>query len=165
MRSIIALFLMLFLGACAVTQNSIIYGDGSKPIKLSRTMSSRLAQEQLQQINVIRDRQGLSPLIISKPLIKAAEIHAKDMSFQQRPWHFGSDGSSPLERVQRAKYTGHFRGENIAETFEGANYTLRAWLTEKMTSARILDPDAREFGLGFYQERGGKIWWVQLFGA
>ena len=37
------------------------------------------------------------------------------MSAQNRPWHFGSDGSSPLVRVQRAGYRGKLLGELISE--------------------------------------------------
>ena len=44
---------------------------------------------------------------------------------QNRPWHFGSDGSSPLERIKRAGYTGKLLGENISESFETELQTLK----------------------------------------
>jgi uncharacterized protein YkwD len=49
------------------------------------------------------------------------------MSVQNRPWHFGSDGSSPLDRARRAGYTGTLLGELISETFESEVETLAAW--------------------------------------
>jgi hypothetical protein len=45
-----------------------------------------------------------------------AATHAHDMSVQNRPWHFGSGGSSPIDRAKRAGYTGTVLGKNIAET-------------------------------------------------
>ena len=49
---------------------------------------------------------------------RSRQGHARDMAAQNRAWHFGSDGSSPLDRVRRQGYTGKLIGENISETYE-----------------------------------------------
>ena len=56
------------------------------------------------------------------------------MARQNRPWHFGSDGSSPLDRVKRAGYPGMMLGENISETYETELETLSAWMQVGDTS-------------------------------
>jgi uncharacterized protein YkwD len=87
------------------------------------------------------------------------------MAVQNRPWHFGSDGSSPLDRVGRVGYTGRLVGENISETFETELETLSAWMSEPSTREIIMDPQARELGFAWFQEPTGKIWWTMVTGA
>jgi len=84
---------------------------------------------------------------------------------QNRPWHFGSDGSSPLDRVARSGYTGQLVGENISETYEDETATLAAWMDLPETRETILSPRARNLGLSWFQERNGKIWWTMITGT
>jgi len=87
------------------------------------------------------------------------------MAVQNRPWHFGSDGSSPIDRVRRAGYPGMMLGENISETFETELETLSAWMGDPTTAAVVLDPNARDLGFAWYQEPGGKLWWTMVTGG
>ena len=87
------------------------------------------------------------------------------MSLQNRPWHFGSDGSSPLVRVQRVGYPGRLVGENISETYQTELETLSAWMQQPDTRAVIMEPAARELGFSWFQEDNGKIWWTMVTGA
>ena len=87
------------------------------------------------------------------------------MSIQNRPWHFGSDGSSPLDRVARVGYEKVFLGETISETYESEITTLTAWINNENTRDVILDPRANELGFAWYQERNGKIWWAMVLGG
>ena len=64
------------------------------------------------------------------------------MSVQNRPWHFGSDGSSPIDRVRRVGYDGRLVGETISETYETELETLAAWMDEENTRRLILAPEA-----------------------
>ena len=95
----------------------------------------------------------------------AAETHARDMSVQNRPWHFGSDGSSPLVRAQRSGFTGRLLGENISETYETELETLSSWMAQPDTRVVIMEPSATRLGFSWYQEPGGKIWWTMMTGA
>ena len=87
------------------------------------------------------------------------------MQVQNRPWHFGSDGSAPLDRVRRPGYPGTMLGENISETFENEVETLAAWLGQEDTRAVIMDPGAKNLGFAWFQEPSGKIWWTLLTGS
>jgi len=95
----------------------------------------------------------------------AASTHSRDMSVQNRPWHFGSDGSSPLDRVQRAGYVGVLIGEVISETYESETETLAAWMDEVGTREVLMDPRAAQMGFSWFQESNGKIWWTLVLGG
>ena len=105
------------------------------------------------------------PLALDAQLTAAAATHSRDMAVQNRPWHFGSDGSSPLDRVRRVGYRGSLSGELISETYETEMETLAAWMAQPDTRDVVLDPMARNLGFAWYQEKAGKIWWTLLTGA
>ena len=103
--------------------------------------------------------------MLSPQLAAAAMAHSRDMSAQNRAWHFGSDGSSPLERVRRQGYAGRLLGEDISETYENEIATLGAWMQTRDTRDILMDPAARELGMGWFQEQTNKIWWTVLVGG
>ena len=118
----------------------------------------------LDSINTLRAARGAPSLALSSELNAAAKTHSRDMSLQNRPWHFGSDGSSPLDRVVRVGYKGRLLGENISETYESELETLSAWMGTPDTRDIILDPRARDMGFAYFQEPSGKIWWTLIIG-
>ena len=97
-------------------------------------------------------------------LSTAAMRHSKDMADQNRPWHWGSDGSSPLDRAQQAGFYGKVVGENISETYENDTQTLSAWMGVPDTRDVMLNPAATQIGFGWYQESSGKVWWTLVTG-
>jgi uncharacterized protein YkwD len=118
----------------------------------------------LDSVNALRSVKGLQPLQLNAQLNAAAATHSRDMSVQNRPWHFGSDGSSPLDRVRRVGYTGKLVGELISETYQTEIETLSDWMAQPDTRAIIMDPGANEMGFAWYQEPNGKIWWTMVTG-
>jgi uncharacterized protein YkwD len=118
----------------------------------------------LDGLNALRGAVGAGEVRFSAELNAAAATHARDMALQNRPWHFGSDGSSPLDRVQRVGYPGELVGEAISETYEGELETLGAWAEAPETRGVLLDPQAVEIGLAWYQEPAGKLWWTLVTG-
>lgn len=144
-------------------------GPDGQPLPVAYRISAREGAEIpgriLTQVNLLRAQSGMAPLAASPQLSAAAMAHSRDMSAQNRAWHFGSDGSSPLDRAQRQGYTGHLIGENISETYENDIATLSAWMQERDTRDVLMDPDAQQMGMGWYQEPGNKIWWTILVGS
>ena len=126
--------------------------------------SSKVGYRMLDHINTLRGRSHEAPLALDSQLTAAAATHSRDMSVQNRPWHFGSDGSSPIDRVKRTGYPGLFLGEDISETYETELQTLGAWMDQKDTRDVILDPKAVNLGFSWYQESSGKIWWTLVTG-
>ena len=159
----------LALAACTPTSRGPTLGADGKPLPQvyrigpadEREVSFRL----LDSVNTLRAAKSLSALAFDARLNAAAATHSRDMSVQNRPWHFGSDGSSPLVRVQRVGYTGRLVGELISETYQTELETLSAWMAQPDTRAIIMDPAARAVGFAWFQEPGGKIWWTLVTGA
>jgi uncharacterized protein YkwD len=166
--SVVAVCAALALGACT-TGNQIRVGSDGRPLpqvyKIGSTQEATIPFRLLDSVNALRNAKGATPLQFNAQLNAAAATHSRDMSVQNRPWHFGSDGSSPLDRVQRVGYTGRLVGENISETFETELETLSAWMGEADTREIIMDPQAREIGFAWFQEPSGKIWWTMVTGA
>lgn len=118
----------------------------------------------LDSVNTLREARGAPPLALSSELNAAAETHSRDMSLQNRPWHFGSDGSNPFDRARRVGYQGRLLGENISETYESELETLSAWMNVPETREVLLDRRARDMGFAWHQESNGKIWWTLVVG-
>lgn len=157
----------LALSACS-TSAPRLDADG-RPLpqvyKISARQKSQIEFRVLDSVNTLRQASGAAPVRLNAPLNAAAATHSRDMAVQNRPWHFGSDGSSPPQRVARAGYNGIFLGENISETYESEVETLAAWMEQEDTRRIILDPRATDLGFAWYQEDSGKIWWTMITGS
>jgi len=143
-------------------------GADGKPLprlyRIGFADKSEIQFRMLDSVNSLRQAAAAQPVELNSRLNAAAETHSRDMARQNRPWHFGSDGSSPLERVSRSGYGGAFVGENISETYETELQTLSAWMEEKSTRRVILNKEATDMGFAWYQETNGKIWWTLIMG-
>lgn len=163
--SSVALICVLALSACQRAQAPQLGPDG-QPIPVAYKITARdeaaIPGRVLGQINALRSNVGAAPLSENPMLDAASKAHARDMAAQNRAWHFGSDGSSPLDRIRRQGFSGHLIGENISETYENDTTTLNAWMQNRDTRDVIMDPQANEYGIGWYQEPSGKVWWVLL---
>ncbi len=159
---------MSILAACAPTPNVGLGPDG-KPLpqiyRISAADADDVQFRMLDGVNSLRQAAGAPPVVLNAELNAAAATHSRDMSVQNRPWHFGSDGSSPLDRAARVGYDGRVLGENISETYETELETLRAWMEAPATRGVILDPEARQMGFSWHQERNGKLWWTLVLGT
>ncbi|MFO6465057.1 CAP domain-containing protein [uncultured Jannaschia sp.] len=155
------------LAACAPPPPSV--GPDGKPLpKLYRISSAdgrRIPFRVLDSVNALRQGAGAAPLALNSELSAAAATHSRDMSLQNRPWHFGSDGSSPIDRARRVGYSGRLLGEAISETYESELETVAAWMQEAGPRRVILDANARQMGFAYYQENNGKIWYTLTTGT
>ena len=156
----------LALAACTTTNDQI--GPDGKPLPKLYRISKGDAQEipvrVLDAVNALRAARGTPAVALNPALMTAAARHSADMAAQNRPWHWGSDGSSPLDRATRAGFTGKLLGENISETYETEIETLSAWMALADTRNTILNPAATQMGFAWHQEPSGKIWWTMVTG-
>jgi uncharacterized protein YkwD len=157
------------LSGCVATSAQPHLGADGKPLPqvyvISGAEAAKIPYRLLDAVNALRQAKGAPALNFNAALNAAALTHARDMSVQNRPWHFGSDGSSPLVRVQRVGYTGQLLGELISETYQTELETLSAWMADPETRGVILNPDAHDIGFAWFQEAAGKIWWTLITGA
>ncbi len=150
------------LAACAPTLPQI--GPDGQPLpklyRISRGEAQQVPFRALDAVNALRQGAGVAPLTLDSKLNAAAATHSRDMSLQNRPWHFGSDGSSPIDRAQRIGFDGRLLGETISETYETELETVAAWLRDEGPRRVLLDPNGRRMGFAFFQEPNGKIWYT-----
>ena len=158
---------LISLSACTPAEPQL--GRDGKPAtkvyKIGRNATGKLQFRMLDSVNALRGSKGAAPVELNPQLNAAAATHSRDMSIQNRPWHFGSDGSSPIDRVRRVGFSGQLKGENISETYETELETLGAWMEEAPTRSVILDRSATLMGFSYFQESNGKIWWTLVTGA
>lgn len=159
----------LVLAGCVGTGGGIPVGPDGKPLPQVYNTAAQgpgvIEYRFLDSLNALRASRGLPQMALNAELNAAAATHSRDMSVQNRPWHFGSDGSSPMERVRRVGYTGKLLGEVISETYETELETLAAWMQTQDQRTVLLDPAATEMGFAWYQEPNGKIWWTMVAGT
>lgn len=136
-----------------------------KVYRIRGVQQDKIQFRMLDSVNSLRSASGLGPVQLNSQLNSAAATHSRDMSVQNRPWHFGSDGSSPIDRARRAGYSGTMLGENISETYETELETLAAWMEQSGTREVIMDPRARDMGFSWHQDSSGKIWWTMVMGG
>ncbi|MEM6618861.1 MAG: CAP domain-containing protein [Pseudomonadota bacterium] len=160
-RMWLALVTAAFLAACTAPTDP----NGPSIFRIRPGDAPKIQLRHVEAVNAVRQANGLGPVQLNAQLNAAAATHSRDMSRQNRPWHFGSDGSNPIERVARTGYAGRMLAENISETLESDLQTLEAWLRDPVTRMGILHPDARNIGFAWTQESNGKIWWVQVLGS
>lgn len=167
-RLFLSLIIVAFgLAACDPYPQTQQTPDGLAPPKVTRIrkgQESKVQFRMLDSLNSLRSASGAGPVQIDSKLTAAAATHSRDMANQGRPWHFGSDGSSPIDRVARTGYPGIMLGEVISETYETELETLAAWMDQKDTRQILMDPQAVNMGFSWYQQRNGKIWWTLLMG-
>ena len=157
---------LISLSACTTAEPQLSR-DGkpaTKVYKIGHDAIGKLQFRMLDSVNALRGSKGAAPVELNPHLNAAAATHSRDMSIQNRPWHFGSDGSSPIDRVQRVGYTGQLVGENISESYETELETLGAWIDQPDTRRTILAIDAKDMGFAWHQEENGKIWWTLIMG-
>ncbi len=166
-RHMMAGISLMALSAC-VTRDPPQLGPDGRPLpalyRIAPEDEAEIQFRVLDSVNSLRQAAGAPPVRLNAELTAAAATHSRDMSLQNRPWHFGSDGSSPIDRAVRAGYTGTLLGENISETYETEVETLAAWMRQPDTRDVITDPAARDLGFAWFQEPNGKIWWTLVTG-
>lgn len=166
-RFALILALALSISACASAPESQLGPDG-KPLPrvyhIGPGSGGKIDYRVLDSVNALRGAAGVGQVALNAALNAAAETHSRDMSVQNRPWHFGSDGSSPIDRLRRVGYAGNLVGETISESYETELETLSAWMGQQDTRDVILSAEATRLGLSWFQEESGKIWWTMVLG-
>jgi uncharacterized protein YkwD len=160
------LVVLLAVAACDVAPR--VDENGNPLPQVYRIRGGEKAKVQfrmLDSVNSLRAAAGVPAVELDPKLTAAAATHARDMAVQNRPWHFGSDGSSPIDRVARVGYEGPLIGETISETFETELETLAAWMEQEGTRRVIMSPDATKMGFSWHQENNGKLWWTLVMGG
>lgn len=127
---------------------------------------SSAAEQLYWYINEARRLHGLPPLAYNYELSVAAQLHTVDTTQNPEIMHDGSDGSTPAERQRRHGYDGIYGGEAIAWGWETPASAVEFWVNSPPHRALILNPDAREVGVGYVADGNApNLWyWTAEFG-
>lgn len=168
-RKVLVGLALAAVAACSSRNTSGRIGPDGLPLpqiyKINASDTGDIQFRMLDSVNTLRQAAGVGPVELDAQLNAAAATHSRDMSAQNRPWLFGSDGSSPLDRARRVGFRGTLIGENISESYETELETLAAWMKQSETRGVILDPRARFMGFAWHQEPAGKLWWTLNLGT
>ena len=146
----------------------MVHGPDGRPLpvlyRIDPSEAVRIEGRMRDHVNNLRAGAGAPPLVLRPELTAAAAAHARDMAARNRVSHVGSDGSLPVARAAAAGYRGTVLGETIAETYQGEDATITAWMGRADTRDAIIDPRARDLGVAFHQDPDGKVWWALVLG-
>lgn len=140
----------------------ILLAHGSAEASTQDATVARLAQV----INQARITRGLAPYFLNTKLSFAAQSHSDDLSRNGLLLgHIGSDGSTPLGRIDRAGYVraGGWGGEIWAWADSPESALNRYW-QDKEHADMVFNPILREFGIGVTPLQYGYVMVVD-FGA
>lgn len=168
-RKVLSGLALLSISACTGASTAARIGPDGLPLpqvyNIKPGDKGDIQFRMLDSVNTLRAAAGVPQVQLDAKLNAAAETHSRDMSGQNRPWVFGSDGSSPLDRARRVGFNGRVLGENISESYETELETLAAWMNQANSRIVILNADARRMGIAWFQDPTGKLWWTLNMGT
>ena len=126
-----------------------IEGDGS------------YAAQVVDLVNAERAKAGLSPLVQTAELSKAAAQRAEETSRSFS--HTRPDGSSFSTVLSQNGISYRGSGENIAYGQRTPEQVMEGWMNIQGHRANILNSQYTAIGVGYYQDSNGTPYWTQLF--
>lgn len=157
---VVALFVALCSGLTSRGQEQATAATGGTP---------RVAAERGIRGCANRERRdsGLAPLALSKPLARAARLHARNMARLGFFEHADPQGRGVGERVaifdRARRFT--YIGENIAAGQGSAGSACDSWMGSAGHRANILNPEFTHIGAGFASGGPYRRYYVQVFGT
>jgi uncharacterized protein YkwD len=138
--------------------------------------ASNIQKKMVQQINHIRNskrRCGKRTFAAARTikwnskLTIAAQGHAKDMAWNDRLSHTGSDGSSVRARVERSGYRWQIVAENIAAGRQDSEQVLSSWLESPGHCANLMNPDVTDIGAACFRNKESRYgtYWALVMAA
>lgn len=105
------------------------------------------AREALRKVNALRRARGLRPVTLNPALMRASNAHARDLANSNDVSHYGSNGSTPVDRITRAGYDLVTVGENVAAGQRDLDEALDGWMGSKPHRKTIYMESARHMGV------------------
>ena len=121
---------------------------------------NKLCQDLFELVNKTRAEYGLSPLKTMNNLTEAAEIRAKEYSYNYSHWR--PDGTKWYTILSEYGLKRNTRAENLAYYYKTAKSVLNCWMNDPWHRGNILSADAEYIGIGCYSD-GYNTYWCQLF--
>jgi uncharacterized protein YkwD len=151
--------ILTFLGAIALSISSL---------GVTAAAAASPASDVIDQINAIRQQNGLASLVERPQLSASAQPYATAMATGGFFGHVGLDGSTMVSRDESAGYTNWaYLAENLAAGQQTPAAAVSAWMQSPGHRASILSPNLTDTGVGYVYLDGSPYgyYWVQEFGA
>ena len=138
------------------------------PSKIAQAQTPAIAEMETrvrQQINQIREEQGLEPLTVNERLAQVARRYSQQMAQHDFFSHTGIDGSDVGDRVRAAGIAYWMVGENLfmsANALQPVPLAVQGWMESPGHRENILRSEYRETGIGIWRE-GNRYYFTQLF--
>lgn len=105
------------------------------------------AAKVIEDTNLERQKNGMSPLVESPLLDEAAKLKAANM-FEENYWaHFSPSGKDPWGFILRTGYKFSYAGENLARNFQNSDDVVKAWMNSPSHKENILNNKYQEIGI------------------
>lgn len=129
--------------------------------------AAAMQQELLSSLNAERKARGLSALVLSAKLDKAAQGQACDNARRKSISHTSSDGGTLKTRLRRAGYDFRTAAENTGRGFATGARAVEWWMNSPKHKDNILLRKAREVGVGIALSPApdNKLHWIIVVGA
>lgn len=135
-----------------------------RPTVQSPTTAQMEAQVR-QQINEIRQKQGLSQLRNNEKLAQVARNYSQQMAQKKFFSHTSPEGSTMVQRVKSAGIFYLMLGENLfmcTNVPQPVPSAVEGWMESPGHRENILRPEYRETGIGVWR-KGNSYYMTQLF--
>ncbi len=151
-----------FLCSDGVTVKARAYKSGMKASGVAAFKVNAVSPEQqvLDIVNKERTSRGLSKLVMSDKLCRAAALRAKETAVKFD--HTRPDGTSCFTVFSEYGITYMAAAENIAAGQRSPEEVMDDWMHSTGHRGNILSDRYGSFGIGIYTD-GGTTYWVQLF--
>lgn len=120
------------------------------------------ALQVVELMNIERAKHGLAPVKASGELMRAAQVHAKNLSTDQFFDHADAQGKSAGDRAKEAGYRWTLIAENIAAGQNSPAEVMNTWMNSPKHRANILNGRVMEVGVGYVVDRDRRYdhYWV-----
>ncbi|WP_371675002.1 CAP domain-containing protein [Streptomyces sp. NBC_01276] len=155
---------LLVLGSALTASAARAAAPAVAPAALTRAVQQSSASEILSLVNAERAKAGCEPLKEDPRLMQAAQAHADDMAANHLTAHTGSDGSSDLQRMERAGYSpAGPSSENVSGPGHHSSKShVDGWMaSNRGHRAAILNCTYKETGIGTSGEYAVQLFAVQ----
>ncbi len=120
----------------------------------------RYEQSVIDQVNVIRQQNGLRPLTANWELSRVARYKSQDMLDNGYFAHTSPIYGSPATMIKNFGISARTSGENIAKGYRTPEAVVNGWMNSSGHRANILNGSYTQIGVG-YVANGN--YWTQMF--
>jgi len=118
----------------------------------------------LAEVNAFRAKYGLNALVLDVRLSHAAAIQSNDQANRNSMGHYGSDGSTIMDRVGRVGYHARIVSENVASGHRSYSDVMRGWEISSGHRENLLRPEVSAAGVAMAKSKSGWPFWTLVVG-